>query len=759
MGVRTVIAVIVYLLAITPPCFAVNLVQSGWIDWDNPVNTSTVASDTNEWWWFVSESENQHIGRDGTVKGASIRLANAGEIQAVGFAVVRVVGGLYEYVVVGKSEEITSGFSDGDNSFAFSMPIEEVHMTDTLVVGVKKAVAGAGSLTYHVAAGDFPINDGGTTLKWIDIDSGNYDDINKGTMFYTNGGGGAFGVVSMCPLMDPPKVIMVGDSISEGMPLNRNYRHAASNRSRNGAFALTGYRILGWDVELAGNMKSSNNAMEVLLFDLMEDPDVLPDAHNGLTVWDKNPEYIHVHVGVNDIYDGRTWQQFISNSWGLGAIHAKCQSHGVKMILDAIFPWNGKTDHSTGTYSDNATCDLWGRRLRKWAEDRNVIYIDISETLGQERIVPYDPNESALPSGNLWDFKPEYMKGDGLGVHLNEAGCAAAGAAMAEELEKYTMARMDFNSDYKIDAEDFAIFSRFWLDNQYGKGPITLTNAPTYQVTPTYDGSGQAIHPSVIYFADGCYGYKYWMAMTPYPDTDSQKENPSILASNDGSTWEVPLGLSNPLIPSPSPGYNADPDIVYNDETGELWVYFLRYWSDTSLVKLTLMTSSDGIIWSGPEYLITWNLAVEDNERSYAIVKQGLDWHYWAQSFDPADHIYYRHSTDGRTWSTAQEVTLTPTPAVLPWHLDVIYVPSTKKYLMLFCVYSAGELFFAQSTDMLQWTVYPNTVLAPSSSGWDNRQIYRPTLLYDDNNHFMQVWYSARNTASQWHTGYTGVDY
>jgi hypothetical protein len=288
-----------------------------------------------------------------------------------------------------------------------------------------------------------------------------------------------------------------------------------------------------------------------------------------------------------------------------------------------------------------------------------------------------------------------------------------------------------------------------------------MTNAPTYQITPTYDGSGQAVHPDVVYFPDGWNGYKYWMAMLPYPYSNNQKENPSILASNDGSSWEVPPGLINPIIYPPNPGCNADTDIVYNDDANELWLYFLRYWSNTGDVKLGLMKSGDGIHWTEPEYLITWNCWISDNERSFSIIKQGPNWYYWAESRDAIYDIYYRHSTDGENWSKAQDIVFSTMPEELPWHLDVIYVPAKSEYWMLFSAPGGpgGSLYLAKSNDRLNWAVGLNAILSPSAYGWDNKMLYRPTLLYDSTNQLLRVWYSATNTQGEWHIGYTQTEY
>ena len=88
-------------------------------------------------------------------------------------------------------------------------------------------------------------------------------------------------------------------------------------------------------------------------------------------------------------------------------------------------------------------------------------------------------------------------------------------------------------------------------------------NTHTPLTTPTYDASGEATHPGVYDAGTGqtWNGYRYWMVMTPYPNSDATKENPSILASADGTTWVVPAGLTNPIA-SPNPVQCSDPDIV-----------------------------------------------------------------------------------------------------------------------------------------------------------------------------------------------------
>ena len=68
-----------------------------------------------------------------------------------------------------------------------------------------------------------------------------------------------------------------------------------------------------------------------------------------------------------------------------------------------------------------------------------------------------------------------------------------------------------------------------------------------YMSTPVpYIGS-ELVHPDVLHVPSGWSGYEYWMAVTPYPGSDSRFENPSIYASHDGETWVTPAGASNPI--------------------------------------------------------------------------------------------------------------------------------------------------------------------------------------------------------------------
>ena len=376
-------------------------------------------------------------------------------------------------------------------------------------------------------------------------------------------------------------------------------------------------------------------------------------------------------------------------------------------------------------------------KIQQYCQDIRFTYLN--QTSGEEQKIPYWIEQCNLTNNDtaiFWIKVPFLQNNTSTTVYLYYGNPSAESESDGEATFVFF--------------DDFVIIK-------------PLENAPTYQTTPTYDGSGQSVHPDVIYFPDGWHGYKYWMVMTPYPNGDASKENPSILVSNDGSSWEVPPGLTNPIDPTPASGHNCDPDMIYNNDTDELWVYYVEDGAGTSYLKRK--KSSDGVNWSGEEDIFS----LPDYQiLSPAIVKVGSTYHIWYVDAGSegcgasSTTVKYRTSSDGVNWSSAQDVNISQ-PGYVIWHLNVIYVPSKGEYWMLFAAYPSGSscdntvLFFAKSTDGINWTTYNNIALN-KGSGWDGVQIYRSALLYNESNNLLRVWYSAKGD-SAWHIGYTERNY
>ena len=296
-------------------------------------------------------------------------------------------------------------------------------------------------------------------------------------------------------------------------------------------------------------------------------------------------------------------------------------------------------------------------------------------------------------------------------------------------------------------------------------------NNASYLNIPTYDGSGQLAHLDIYYNAGGWHGHKYWMVMTPYPNGDATKENPSIVVSEDGQSWSVPGGLSNPIVPYPGSGrHNCDPDLVYNPDTDELWVYFLDALDGaTSYVKLA--KSSDGVTWSSPSTVIT----VSDvaNIVSPSVIKIGSNWRMWTVNthglgWSAADtNVELRTSVDGTNWGLPINVTgITPTGFNV-WHSNVVYVPSLGEFWASLGSYKDGQqgdacdLFMAKSSDGTSWTVQNFLAVRKGGAGaWDSGGLYRSVFLYDSTNSIFRVWYVGHTNGNTgvWRLGYTATN-
>ena len=282
---------------------------------------------------------------------------------------------------------------------------------------------------------------------------------------------------------------------------------------------------------------------------------------------------------------------------------------------------------------------------------------------------------------------------------------------------------------------------------------VTSTNAPTYLTIPTYDGSNELVHPDIYYNATGWNGYKYWMVMTPYPLGNNAYENPSIVVSNDGDIWEVPSGLTNPIVPKPLNGYNSDPNIFVGYDNKMWIVYRETNASDIFYVK----SSDDGITWSNStqiltsgSYIISPTIIMENNQ----YVMYYTEWGSGALKRRTADVVI-------GPWSAAQTCTITGLGVGrYAWHVNVEKYQSEYHMTLISSLGAGGsgaELNFGVSANGIDWVVKTTPIIDTSVSGWDNSLVYQGTMVLKDNATY-DLWYSAMNTTSHWHVGRTTID-
>ena len=267
--------------------------------------------------------------------------------------------------------------------------------------------------------------------------------------------------------------------------------------------------------------------------------------------------------------------------------------------------------------------------------------------------------------------------------------------------------------------------------------------------TPTYDGSGQAVHPDVLVLDEPWGGYRYWMAMTPYPNGVDTWENPSILASHDGQAWEVPGGLVNP-IDAPSSGFYADPCLVLD---GSL----LRCIYSGIFAK----SSSDGVTWSARQSLAFASSPAGDR-LSPSVVKHGAAYHYWCVSSTPSPNtLLHAAGTTALTYGDLTACTVNGGPAGRDlWHVAVRRTGCGYVGAFTYCDLgtsgSTARLHLATSPDGVTWTVGVAPLLS-LGTWWDNGSIYRACIVPTDGigGIWGRLWYSALSQTGSWRIGYT----
>lgn len=287
-----------------------------------------------------------------------------------------------------------------------------------------------------------------------------------------------------------------------------------------------------------------------------------------------------------------------------------------------------------------------------------------------------------------------------------------------------------------------------------------LRNASNYLFTPTYDNSNQANHPKVLYFEDGWNGFKYWMAFTPYPHSNDDYENPSIIVSQDGLNWNVPSGSTNPVISLSNDiklgAHYSDPHLVMRDQVMELWYRYnpakpgeIR--PDNSISIIYRIKSKDGIVWTQPEIIIKGS-----NYYSPVIIYEESKYKIW---YTTDTGMYYIQSDNDCASFTNPQTVFTGLPGDrIPWHFDIIH--SEKGYEMLVSNYS-GKVFgpnfqhqlisYSVSNDKINFANSIDIIKASIGNSWDNQQIYRPSLIRTNNEY--HIYYSAMSQNSEWHIG------
>lgn len=287
---------------------------------------------------------------------------------------------------------------------------------------------------------------------------------------------------------------------------------------------------------------------------------------------------------------------------------------------------------------------------------------------------------------------------------------------------------------------------------------LYATNAPTHLTIPTYDGSGQAVHPDVYYNANGKFGYKWWMVFEPYPSSTGRYEKPSLVASQDGITWVVPDGITNPIDTTTSDTTDIAPDgDLIEGIDGKLYIIY-----DRSFEKAVYARSYDGTTVSEKVKLFDW---ASTKELSPAVTFENGK--YVMRYVNAADSPYVISKRSANNilgpWTVEPNDTILNMAAgMMIWHMDVI---KEGDELHGFFTLEKGvtntqtKLYFATCSDGHTWKLSDTSLLNTKIGSWDDYMIYRSSAIaVKGSKTKYKLYYSALTYGSnEWHIGVTDV--
>lgn len=246
------------------------------------------------------------------------------------------------------------------------------------------------------------------------------------------------------------------------------------------------------------------------------------------------------------------------------------------------------------------------------------------------------------------------------------------------------------------------------------------------------DGGNQPTHPSVIDMKQAWHGFRYWMAYSPYPNSDGAEENPCVCASNDMIHWTTPDGLYNPIAFNEETACDElkDPHIVYNNDLDRIEVWYLGRIDSTIESGGTLLlfrkVSIDGIHWS--EYEVMREMS---GYTSPSIVYSDGKYKLWAirpSTDENEGELEYSESADGKKWVPDERCAFsgdTKIPKV--WHGAVCY-DGTYRFVFIESSGKSDAVLYTESVDGLSWQK-PRKIVQKENF-WEG--FYRPCILYSD---------------------------
>lgn len=279
---------------------------------------------------------------------------------------------------------------------------------------------------------------------------------------------------------------------------------------------------------------------------------------------------------------------------------------------------------------------------------------------------------------------------------------------------------------------------------------------------PSHTGTLQSTHPSIVYAEGGWNGYAYWLAHTPYPNSNDEHEDPCVVASNDPYNFETPPGLTNPIDDAPGKsagGYNADVELKFGIDNN-LHLLWKKHTTDIE-DSIMYSMSTNGHEWSDPVPVLTGPIGFCTSPTVEFYKGQ---WYMWSVDNEGGAKILQRRTSPDLEgpWSAPLDCTADWPPDRVPWHLQVIRFGSKWIGVMNDCDAGTnganGDLYFMTSIDGLDWVLGSSPIMPRERA--DYVRLYRASILpmWRDGLLGFDMYYGVVTAGGKWFVYHNRLD-
>ena len=162
-----------------------------------------------------------------------------------------------------------------------------------------------------------------------------------------------------------------------------------------------------------------------------------------------------------------------------------------------------------------------------------------------------------------------------------------------------------------MNKKDVQFKLKWWIKEHllFDRSPLQDEVTLSYSMPREYGDF--AVHPCVRYISQGLGGFKWWMALSPYPEYDIKKEN-ILLFHGKNERYEQPpteWEFVKEVCGTHPQGFNSDPNLYFDGK--QLWIIWREWETENlpekvSLVCIRCSKTTDGKEFS-PHETIAYN--------------------------------------------------------------------------------------------------------------------------------------------------------